>query len=74
MAKIAMFKSQMTQVHVMVSNLKTMPIKHVLERYRKVERQLPLELRWLRLSVMWEVFLDEKMPEGKFDSKQNEQN
>ena len=69
-----MFKSQMTQVHVMVSNLKTMPIKQVLERYRKVDGQLPLELRWLRLSVMWEVFLDEKMPEGKFDSKQNEQN
>ena len=69
-----MFKSQMTQVHVMVNKLKTMPIKNVLDKYCKVECQLPLELRWLRLSVMWEVFLDEKMPEGKYDSKQNEQN
>lgn len=74
MAKIAEFKNQMTQVHVMLCHLKTMAIEQILARYRSTESQLSIELRWLRLSVMWEVLLEEKLKVSKDDIDGSEQN
>jgi len=51
-----------------------MTIEQILDRYRSTEAKLPLDLRWLRLSAMWEVLLEEKLKVSKDDIDASKKN
>ena len=51
-----------------------MTIEQIVNRYRSTEAKLPLDIRLLRLSAMWEVLLEEKLKVSKDDIDESEQN